>query len=492
MLDEDADLIATAGLDLAVYTSLMYPRFQMAKHHQVVVEALEDVEAGRCKRLMIFMPPRHGKSLIASTHFPAWYLGRNPEKYIICVTYGQSFADDFGRAVRNQWQDPLFGAVFPGVGLRRDSKASGRFSTTADGTYFSIGRGGALTGRGAHVLLIDDATKNMEEADSDAVRSEVRSLYQAAAYTRLQPGGAIVVIQTRWHQDDLAGWLLREHKHEGWRVIDMPAINAEGEALWPDAYPLDELMRIKRAQSARVWSALYQQQPVAAEGSIILREWWQPWTDTAPTAPDQIIISLDTAYTEKTQNDPSACGVWYQMAGRFQPIPNTKPGERVATPDLRSKMLLRFAWAERLQFNELLLKIIDTVEYFGIPGIPLRLLIEGKASGISIIQELRRRLPHLVIHQITPQGDKVSRAHAVTAMFEHDRVYAMARDSGYGPEFRPWAEMVIDECAAFPVGAHDDHVDQTTMALRHVRDQGIEFFAEDARPSRQTDRGSVF
>ena len=493
-IDDDADLLAAAGADLALYTSLMYPRFQMAAHHQRIIEALEDVEAGRCKRLMIFLPPRHGKSLLASTHFPAWFLGRNPEKFIICTSYGQDMADDFGRLVRNQLQDPLYQAIFPGVTLRADSKAVGRFATNHDGTYFSIGLGGSLTGRGANLLLVDDPVRNMEDADSAKQRAATQSFYSSAAYTRLMPGGAVVVIQTRWHADDLSGWLLREQAHENWRVISLPAISPAGDALWPEFFDIDALMNIKRSQSSRVWSALYQQEPVAEEGAIILRHWWQPWL-TPPSQlehPDQIIISLDTAYTSKEQNDPSACTVWYVMAGQYTPPPNMLPGVPLDEPDLRAKMLMRFAWAERLQFNDLLLQITETIESFQIPGVPLRLLVEAKASGISIIQELRRRMPGLNVTAITPKGDKVSRAHAITSMLEHGRVYALARDEGHGPEFRPWAEMVVDQCAAFPVGAHDDLTDTVTQALRYVRDLGVEFFAEDVRPARAMDLEPLF
>jgi predicted phage terminase large subunit-like protein len=309
------------------------------------------------------------------------------------------------------------------------------------------------------------------------------------------PGGSVVIIQTRWHNDDLSGWLLREHASEKWRVLKLPAINADDEALWPEQFDLDALKAIKRGQSSRVWSAMYQQEPVAEEGAIILRDWWKPWV-VAPSqldTPDQIVISLDTAYTASEQNDASACTVWYLMGARYAPPVDARIGEPVPEPDMRSKLLLRFAWNERLAFNDLVERILDTVSSFSLPGAPLRLLVEAKASGISVIQEIRRRMPGVTVQAVTPQGDKVARAHSVTALLEHGRVYALARDDGHGPEFRPWGDAVIDQCAAFPVGAHDDLVDSVTMGLRYFRNLGVEFFAEDApRTASRMDREPLF
>jgi len=218
------NILPLARADLACYAMVMCPDYQLASHHRVLVEKLEQVERGAIKRLMVFMPPRHGKSLTSSCVFPAFYLGRNPKRSIICASYGAELAEDFGRRVRNFMSDPLHAAIFPGCRLAADSAAQRRFDTTAGGSYYAVGRGGAVTGRGADLLLLDDLLKDSEEARSETNRRSMHDWFQHVAYTRLAPGGAIVIIQTRWHDDDLAGRLQREHAEENWQVIDMPAI----------------------------------------------------------------------------------------------------------------------------------------------------------------------------------------------------------------------------------------------------------------------------
>ena len=504
---DEAELLAAAGVDLALYISLAYPSFRLGAHHLRIVEKLEAVAAGTCKRLLISMPPRHGKSLTASEHFPAWYLGRNPTHQIISATYGQALANDFGLKVRNQVGDPLFTGIFPGVTLTKDSSSAKKFRTPQGGVYVAIGRGGSATGRGAHLLLIDDPYKDMAEADSSAIRARVQSFYTSAAYTRLMPGGAIVIIHTRWRDDDLIGWLRRDHKHEKWDVLEMPAIDKAGQALWPSDYPLPALRRIERTLTAREWSALYQQRPYAEEGAIIKRHWWQPWLGARPKSPDMVIVSVDSAMTADSTNDPSAITIWFVCADKSE----------------RSCALLVGALREWLEFADLLDAIEDAERMFGCRNTPTRILVENKANGLPIIQELRRRSPHLLVYEAKAKGDKIARANSVTSLFYHDpandragRVYAMARMEAIGdpsadldedgneiagskgdrheaPVFRPWAQMVMDECAAFPLGAHDDLVDSTTHALRHMRDIGVEFFAEDEPPPpRRVARGPLY
>jgi hypothetical protein len=220
--------------------------------------------------------------MLASEFFPAWYLGRNPDHYVIAATYAQELADDFGRKVRNQIADPIYQGIFPGVAIKDDSTSAKRFhvtgsldalATTQDGAYFGVGVGGPLTGRGAHLLLIDDPVKNREEAESEIIRKKTKEWYTSTAYTRLMPGGRIIVIQTRWHEDDLAGWLLREHPQENWEVLDLPAINAKNEALWPEQYGLERLEQIRQAIGPRDWSALYQQRPSPESGGYFKAEW---------------------------------------------------------------------------------------------------------------------------------------------------------------------------------------------------------------------------
>ncbi len=266
---------AGAHDDLITYARLQWPNFACARHHRLIADKLMAVERGEIRRLMLFVPPRHGKSLLASTFFPAWFLGRNPSRFVIATSYAQELAEDFGREVRNQLTDDLHRRVFPAcAGARTDSKSARRFHTGAGGVYFAVGIGGPITGRGAHVLLIDDPIKGHEEAESDLVRERHKKWYASVAYPRLMPGGAVVVIQTRWHRDDLAGWLLREHAEEGWDVVSLPAIDDAGAALWADQYPLERLQEIRRAVGARVWSSLYQQRPLPPDEAGRFREEW--------------------------------------------------------------------------------------------------------------------------------------------------------------------------------------------------------------------------
>jgi hypothetical protein len=258
------------------FTSYINPVYQAARHHEAICAYLEAVEIGTIDRLMIFMPPRHGKSELASRKFPAWYLGRNPTKQVIAASYNSDLATDFGRDVRNLMASPEFADIFPGVRLRQDSRAADRMNTDQGGSYVAAGVGTAVTGRGAHVLLIDDPLKDREEADSQRRRDLVDDWFRSTAYTRLMPGGAIVLIQTRWHEDDLAGRLL-EREADQWTVLDLPAINGNGAALWPEWYDVPALERIKNSIGPREWSALYQQKPQPDEGTFFQRAWFPEW-----------------------------------------------------------------------------------------------------------------------------------------------------------------------------------------------------------------------
>ena len=437
---DPGNLLALARADLACYAVAMCPGYRVARHHRVLIERLEAVERGEVKRLMIFMPPRHGKSLTASCVFPSWYLGRNPARSVIAASYGAELAEDFGRRTRNLMSDPLHAAIFPDCRLAADSAAQRRFDTTAGGSYYAVGRGGAITGRGADLLLLDDLLKDTEEARSETIRRSMHDWYQHVAYTRLAPGGAIVMIQTRWHADDLAGRLLREHADENWETIDMPAIaevddefRKAGDALWPEMFPLEMLRAIRVAVGGSAWASLYQQRPSAAEGNVFKREWWRLYREQP--ACKRIVQSWDTAFKSGAENDYSVCTTWGVSESGYY---------------------LLWLWRDRVEFPELKRRMRWLADQWK----PAQILVEDRASGQSLIQELRHSTCLPVI-PVKVDSDKMARAQSVTALVEAGRVFL--------PEGAAWLGDFIDELAAFPKGAHDDCVDSLTQALNYVR-----------------------
>ena len=289
---------------LLSFAKFMMPSYEAAPHHELICEKLQAVARGELKRLMIFMPPRHGKSELASKLFPAWFLGHYPDKQIIASSYNSELAGDFGRAVRNIVDSVEFSFVFPGITLAKDNKAADRWKTNKGGVYVSAGVGSSMTGRGADILLIDDPLKGRQEADSPLVRQRIWEWWSSTAYTRLMPGGSVVIIQTRWHMDDLSGRLLREQEQGGeqWEVLSLPAINRKKEALWPEWYDLDALRKIKQAIGTREWSALYQQDPTEDETMGFQTSWLQYWT---PNNLNNLNLYLlcDPAGTKKKTSD---------------------------------------------------------------------------------------------------------------------------------------------------------------------------------------------
>ena len=442
---------------LISYAALQWPGYRDAPHHRLIARKLEAVERGEITRLMITMPPRHGKSMLASEFFPAWYLGRNPDHYVIAATYAQELADDFGRKVRNQIADPAFGAIFPGVSLRTDSQSAKRFHVTGggsvgqDGTYVAVGIGGPITGRGAHLLLIDDPIGDPRDADSDAKKASLWQWYSPGAITRLMPGGRIVINHTRWREDDLIGRVLKEHAHEDWDVVNFPAILPNGDALWPEFRPLKSLLLLKGSMSSREWEAMYQGKPTADEGGILKRHWWQRWDRDEPPPIEHVVLSLDTAFSEKESADYSAATVW----GYFR---SKDTEDETKAPKVYDNIILLDAWQDRVDFPDLRAKCKALIKKHD----PDTVLIEKKASGQSLIQELRRQGIPVVAY--TPDRDKQARAYSVQSIFESDCVWA--------PAGKSFADMVIDQCAAFPTGAHDDLVDCTVQALIRFRQSG--------------------
>lgn len=441
-------LFALARLDLPTYTVAHFPAFQLPPFLEVIASKLEAVERGEVKRLILNVPPRHGKSLLTSVHFPAWFLGRNPHRNVIACSYGSELADDFGRRVRNLIASPLHRAIFPASRLAEDSRAVSRFSLVGGGSYVATGAGGPITGRGADLLLIDDPTKNSEEASSSTIRHGLRQWFRETAFTRLQPGGAVVVIATRWNEDDLPGWLLREYAAEGWESLSLPAIaetndpigRVEGEALWQEQYPIEALQSIRRQVGSAAFASLYQQRPAPIEGRVFRREWWRHYTAAPPGAElSRIVMSVDTAFKVGQENDFTAVTIWGETETAYY---------------------LLHAWRDRVEFPELKRKVIELARAWN----PYAVLIEDKGSGQSLLQELDRDT-NLPLHPVKVTSDKVSRAIGVTAIIEAGKVLI--------PTSAGWLDDFFEEVSTFPGSRHDDFVDTLTQALRYLMDTGL-------------------
>jgi predicted phage terminase large subunit-like protein len=447
-VSETAQVLALAHEDLACYGIAQWPQFKLAKHHELIVGKLETVERGQIKRLIILLPPRYGKSLITSAIFPAWYLGRHPDHQVIFTTYAQELSDDFGRRVRNFIADLLHRAIFPNCVLSEDSAAAHRFNTTRGGAYYAVGTGGPITGRGTNLLIIDDPIKDREEANSETRRKALHDWFASVAYTRLMPNAAIVLIQTRWHEDDLAGWLLREHASEQWDVLSLPAIaerdegfRREGEALWPEQFPMERLKQIRETIGGAAWASLYQQRPAAAEGAIFKRGWWQFYRE--PPKCSRIVQSWDTAFKRGAENDYSVCTTWGAADNGYY---------------------LLHLWRDRVEFPDLKRAFASLAGQWN----PEAILVEDRASGQSLIQELKATA--LPVIAVRPDSDKLARAQAVTPLVEAGKVFL--------PESMPSTADLIDELACFPAGRHDDIVDSLAQALNYLRKQSTTQFFE--------------
>ena len=451
---EEAKAKESSRTDFLAFVNRMWPSFIGGRHHGIMADAFERVANGELKRLIINMPPRHTKSEFASYLFPAWFLGRYPEKKIIQTAHTAELAVGFGRKVRNLINQEDFQEVFPGINLSSDSKAAGRWNTNKRGDYFAIGVGGAVTGKGADVLIIDDPHSEQEAAlgaYNPEVYDKVYEWYTSGPRQRLQPGGAIIVVMTRWSVRDLTGSIMKSATQrdgaDEWEVIELPAIMPSGDPLWPEFWPLDQLEALKAELPVSKWSAQYQQDPTSEEGALIKREWWQEWESDSPPPCEAIIQSWDTAFLKTQRADYSACTTW----GVFH-YPNEQ-GETV--PNL----ILLDAYKEKLEFPEL--KRAAYEKYWEYE--PDQMVVEKKASGAPLIFELRAM--GIPVTEFTPSRgqDKIARANAVSDLFASGVIWA--------PPTR-WAEEVIEECAAFPAGEHDDLVDSTTQALLRFRQGG--------------------
>lgn len=430
-------------LDFCKY---VWPEMIVGAHHRKIAAALDRVVAGECKRLMIAMPPRHGKSQMGSYLFPAYLMGKRPESKLIVGSHTAELSQRFGRLIRNLVGGDEYKELFPDMVLSADSKAAGRWDTSRGGEAFFIGKGGAMTGRGGDVVILDDILDEQDAMSMTAMES-TWNWYTSGPRQRLQPNGAIIVINTRWRTDDLSGRLLKQQgalKADRWEVLEFPAILPSGNPLWPEYWKLSELEAVKMSIGLSKWNAQWQQQPTNDEGAILKRQWWKVWLHDDPPQVDYIIQSYDTAYSKRETSDYSAITTW----GVFYPDQDSGPN-----------IILLNVKKGRWDFPELKRVALDEYRYWH----PDNVLIEAKATGITLQQELRRT--GIPVTMYSPGGrragqDKVARANSVAPILESGMVWV--------PETE-WADELVEECAAFPNGDHDDLVDSTTQALIRFR-----------------------
>ena len=435
------------------FVKAMWPGFIHGRHHAVMAKKFEEIAAGKVKRLIINMPPRHTKSEFASYLLPAWFLGKYPGKKIIQCSNTAELAVGFGRKVRNLVDGEAFAKVFPNVALRQDSKAAGRWSTNANGEYFAIGVGGTVTGKGADLLIIDDPHSEQEAAlaaSDPSIYDKVTEWFTSGPRQRLQPGGSIVIVMTRWGKRDLTGQVLKAAAQRGgeeWEVIEFPAILPSGKPLWPEFWSFDELDALRNELPNQKWQAQYQQSPTSESSAIVKREWWKVWEEDDPPYCEFTLMAWDTAFEKSNRADYSACTIW----GVFYHPDDT--GKENAN------LILLDAFRDRVEFPELKKMVIENYREWE----PDSVIIEKKASGAPLIYELRSM--GIPVQEFTPVrgNDKITRLNAVSDLFASGRIWAPSRQ---------WAEEVIDEVASFPSGEHDDYVDTVSLALMRFRKGG--------------------
>jgi len=449
--------------DFMAFVKEMWPEFIEGRHHKEIADKFNKIASGKIKRLIINMPPRHTKSEFASFLLPAWMVGRKPNLKIIQTTHTTELAIRFGRKAKVLIDSPEYQRVFE-TRLDPDSQAAGKWETEQKGEYYAAGVGSAITGRGADLLIIDDPHSEQDAMNPEALE-RAYEWYTSGPRQRLQPGGAIVLVMTRWNQKDLTGKLLNAQsklKADQWDVIEFPAILPSNKPIWPEYWKLKELEGVKASLSIGKWNAQWMQNPTAEEGSILKREWWQLWDK--PHIPPLVhtIQSYDTAFSKKETADYSAITTW----GVFHPNED---------PTSAPQLILLDAVKERLEFPELRKEALEQYKYWK----PDTVIIEGKASGMPLTYELRKiGIP--VINFTPSKGqDKHSRVNAVSPMFESGMIWAPDED---------FADEVIEECASFPYGDNDDLVDSTTQALMRFRQGGFlrlpDDYEEDTLPQK--------
>ena len=439
-----------AQKDLLKFAGQVYPGYKVGPHHRRLAKIFEEIAIGNKKRVIVNIAPRHGKSELISYLAPAWFLGKYPHKKVIMASHTADLAVNFGRRVRNLVASDPYRTIFPQIELQQDSKSASRWGTNHNGEYFAIGVGGALAGRGADLFIIDDPHSEQEAKQGRAnVFLPAWEWFQSGPVQRLMPGGAIVIVMTRWSRLDLTGQIVshmdKNEDAEEWEVVEFPAIMPSGTPLWPEFWPLEELINKKNSLDPRYWQAQYMQQPTSEEGALIKREWWNVWEGEIPPKCSYLIMSLDAAQETNNRADYNAILVW----GVF---------ENDETQN--ANIILLEAVKQRMEFPDLKKKVIDMYKEWE----PDTFIVEKKSNGAALYQELRRM--GLPVSEFTPgKGqDKMSRVNAVSDLFASGIVWA--------PD-RRWAREVVEECNDFPSGSNDDLVDATTLALMRFRQGGF-------------------
>jgi len=442
------------------FTKHIWPEFIEGEHHKIIASKFDKLAKGEIKRLIVNMPPRHTKSEFASTLLPAWMIGREPKLKIIQTTHTGELAVRFGRKAKTLIDSPEYQEIFQ-TRLREDSQAAGRWETAQGGEYFAAGVGGAITGRGADLLIIDDPHSEQDAMNMGALE-RAYEWYTSGPRQRLQPGGKIVCVMTRWNTKDLTGILLKnqsEPKSDQWDIVEFPAIMPSGKPVWPEYWKLDELESVKASLSLGKWNAQWMQNPTSEEGAILKREWWKDWDKEHMPKLEHVIQSYDTAFMKKETADYSAITTW----GIFRHNEDGPP-----------QLLLLDAIKERYEFPELRRVAKEQYDYWQ----PETVLVEAKASGLPLTYELRNMGIPVVNYTPSRGNDKHTRVNSVAPLFESGNIWA--------PLSKQFAQEVIEECAAFPYGDHDDLVDSTTQAVMRFRQGGLlehpEDYEDEKRP----------